>query len=265
MQALIFDLDDTLLDAQKRISPRTQRALLDCAAAGYRLVICTSRPIRAVRHFIDDALLAHFTTITLNGGIIFQGIDFEHPRILARLGARASNLLADIEACDPLAHITIELDGWHFASNRYDDPSALLAYQLARPEMALPIQKVSPDQASKIAVDGYDRKLNACLALATVYPDLYFVPALEGRFLSVVPAGINKASTLELLAGEGHFDLAASYAFGDDAPDIVMFSVVGHAVAMGNARPDVKKAAQIQIGDCNQEAIGLFLEELLGS
>lgn len=263
MKALIFDLDDTLLNAHKRVDTRTQKALLAGEAAGFALVLSTSRPIRAVRHFLDADFLARFTLVTLNGSHVFRGSRLDCPRILARLGPLASALLADIEACDPLAHITIELDGWQFASNRKDDPQALMNYQLATPDMVLPMEAVDLKKASKIAVDGGERRLESCLALAGIYRDFCFVPALGGRFLSILPKGIDKASTLRLLAREGAFDLESSYAFGDDEPDLPMLAAVGHPVAMGNACASVQAAAEVQIGDCNQEAIGIFLEDLL--
>jgi phosphoglycolate phosphatase-like HAD superfamily hydrolase len=64
MKALIFDLDGTLLNSEKRIGNLTRQALLDCHEAGYRLILATSRPIRAVRQFVEPEILDLCLSIT---------------------------------------------------------------------------------------------------------------------------------------------------------------------------------------------------------
>ena len=86
MKALIFDLDDTLLNSKKQIGMLTRRALIDSHNAGYQLVLATSRPIRAVRHFVDNEILALCATTTLNGCVIHKQGQQDSPQIVGRLG-----------------------------------------------------------------------------------------------------------------------------------------------------------------------------------
>lgn len=265
MQALIFDLDDTLLDTRKNIGPRTRHALMACSHAGFRLVIATSRPIRAVQNFIDPAFLSYFTLITLNGSILFPRGSDQQPRIIGRLGGDLPALIAEIVASEQNAHLTVEFDGWHFASNRQEDPVSLSNYHAATPDQVLPLEAILTRDVSKIAVDGCGQPLNGCLDLAPRHQGLKFIPALADSFINIVPAGIDKSTTLKILAEEEGIDLSASYAFGDDIPDIEMFQIVGNPIAMGNAVPGVKKVARHIIGHCDDEAIGAFLEKTFGA
>ncbi|CAM3241774.1 HAD family hydrolase [Sporolactobacillus spathodeae] len=44
IRALVFDLDGTLLNSQKKVKERTQQALIQCAEMGLGLVYCDCAP-----------------------------------------------------------------------------------------------------------------------------------------------------------------------------------------------------------------------------
>ena len=52
-------------------------------------------------------------------------------------------------------------------------------------------------------------------------------------------------------------------AFGDGENDKEMLSLVGLGVAMGNAHPACKEAADVVIGTCAEDGVAEFLERLL--
>ena len=58
--------------------------------------------------------------------------------------------------------------------------------------------------------------------------------------------------------------LAEIAAFGDDTPDIGMLRLCGLGVAMGNAVPAVKAAADLVIGTNDEDGIAEWLEEQQG-
>ncbi|MGK0224304.1 MAG: hydroxymethylpyrimidine pyrophosphatase-like HAD family hydrolase [Limisphaerales bacterium] len=78
-----------------------------------------------------------------------------------------------------------------------------------------------------------------------------------------VSLSIDKSLTLKAVARSGQLDLAGSFAFGDDVPDIEMFKVVGSSVAMENAKDAVKKEATYLTGHCDSDAIAFFLREFV--
>ena len=51
-------------------------------------------------------------------------------------------------------------------------------------------------------------------------------------------------------------------AFGDDLADIGSLKMCGTGVAMGNALPEVKEAADITIGSNDEDGIAEYLEKL---
>ena len=50
-------------------------------------------------------------------------------------------------------------------------------------------------------------------------------------------------------------------AIGDNDNDLEMFAEAGHAVAMGNAAPNIKAAANHQTTDNDHDGAAVFLEE----
>ncbi len=259
MKALIFDLDDTLLNSQKRIGEKTKRALIDCNEAGYRLIIATSRPIRAVRDFVDKETLSLFTTITLNGCVVYEPDALEQPRTMGCLGSCYPELLGHVMSLEPTPHVSIEIDGRKFATNQDLSERELREYHSATPDMVIPLDRVNSAKVCKLAVDGLGHKLDACMRLSSDYKNLRFIPAVGHTFVNIVPSGIDKSTTILALAEKENIDLKNSYAFGDDLPDFEMFCIVGHSVVMGNGEESLRRNADFVIGHCDEDAIGTFL------
>ena len=78
----------------------------------------------------------------------------------------------------------------------------------------------------------------------------------------ITKRGVSKAAGMERLCAALGLDPGEVMAFGDDLADAELLRRVGCGVAMGNAVPEVKRAADAVIGDCDTDAIADFLEKL---
>lgn len=69
---IALDIDGTLTNSQKKISPPTKEALLEIQEQGYIVVIATGRPTGGVRDLADELELDRFGSFVLsyNGGNI---------------------------------------------------------------------------------------------------------------------------------------------------------------------------------------------------
>ena len=68
IQAVLLDLDGTLLNDQKMISPKTKETLLSLQANGIRIVLASGRPKRGIEPFATELKLEQY------GGTI-RGVD----------------------------------------------------------------------------------------------------------------------------------------------------------------------------------------------
>ena len=74
-------------------------------------------------------------------------------------------------------------------------------------------------------------------------------------------AGINKGHGIKILQQRLGISKQHCIAIGDDENDLEMFEQVHMAVAMGNAKKNVKRAADEVTLDCNKDGVAVFLEQ----
>ena len=70
---IALDLDGTLLNSEKKISPRNRAALAAAHAQGVKVVLTTGRPLKAMDFLLEElgtAGLKEEYTITFNGGLV---------------------------------------------------------------------------------------------------------------------------------------------------------------------------------------------------
>jgi HAD superfamily hydrolase (TIGR01484 family) len=85
----------------------------------------------------------------------------------------------------------------------------------------------------------------------------------DTSFINITPEGVDKALAIRTVAAEYGFPLDRVMMIGDGANDVTAMRVVGLAVAMGNAEPVAKAAAQHEVSDVDRgglaEALALAL------
>ena len=80
-------------------------------------------------------------------------------------------------------------------------------------------------------------------------------PTIMLRMVEITPYGIDKGSTLIAQCGRWGIDPANSIAFGDGINDITMLRAAGIGIAMGNARDEVKAAADRICGKIEDDGL----------
>ncbi len=260
MRALVFDLDDTLLNSNKQIGPGTYRVLMNWLDRGEQIYLATSRPIRSVRRFIPPELLCRISAITLNGAVIYEIAEPAYQA--ARLGDAAKEALSYLLSRDSI-HLTVEILGEHFASNIPLSEKQLWDIHSASADMLIEISSVNYAHVSKIAIDGQGQQLNDELTWLRAKEHFNPIPAQGNTFINLVSGAMDKADALTYLASKHRIDLSQVIVFGDDEPDRGMLKIAGLAVAMDNAIPAIKANADTTIGHHDDDCIGEFIESSL--
>ena len=257
MKTLVFDLDDTLLNRNKKIGFKTQTELIRQIECGSDIVLATSRPIRAVRRFVDAELLKSITVISLNGAIC------HHPngqvRRYSHIGTKAKELIEN-EDLRNRVHFSVELEGEHFASNATYTDQELDEVHSASREFVLPLESLDFHKVSKVAIDGLERDISA-YQNSIIHLGLKPILCMDNTFINVVDTNVDKSSTLAGILNEKGIDSKDVFVFGDDIPDIEMMKFAGVSIAMGNAKEAVKAVADYIIDDCDEDAIGDFIRQ----
>lgn len=248
VRLFISDVDGTLVDKRKRLTPATVDAVRRLEAAGVAFTIISARPRSGIMP-IAEALAIDAPMAAFNGGLIFKrdGWTGEHHVIAAEV---ARGVLA-MAAATPVDVWVFADDRWHastdqgahveserFASNQAPIVRADFADLLDRADK---ITFVS-DQPAVLA-DLLDRSRADFGGQATIAQS-------QAYYLDVTALEANKGAGVAALAAALGVDLDDAAAIGDQRNDLPMLARAGLAIAMGNAPDDVKAAAR-HVTDAN--------------
>lgn len=255
------DLDGTIIRADGTVSARTAAALRAAEQAGAVVVFVSGRPPRWMREIAEQT--GHTgLAVCANGAQIYdmhtETMLAERPLDVPTLRAVCERLLAAL----PAAAFALEY-GFAFAH----EPGYWHSHVIGVPYCQVGRYADLLDQpAAKLLVRHAELDADTLLARAVaVLGDLVTIThsATDG-LLEISAAGVTKATALAWLADERGIDPADVIAFGDMPNDLAMLAWAGHAVAVGNAHPQVRAAADEITGSVQEDGVATVLDRLFG-
>lgn len=262
---IALDLDGTLLRPDHSIGPRTRAALLAAQRSGILVVPATGRSQYGLRPFLPR----EFTRLVVcsNGAVtvdLYTGEVFAERTMIPAVqtafikefgrGAPGTRFAALRDAGLGFAagpgYVATADPGDH--GRDWADVKEVPIVQLTS-EPAVKLIARHPDMGGEELLDLCDT-----MDLVGVTWTISGVP-----FLEVSAAGVTKEWALAVIAEERGIEPAEVMAFGDSLNDRGMLAWAGHGVAMGNARDDVREAADEVTGTNAEEGIADVVERLL--
>jgi len=263
--AIAIDLDGTLLNSQVLLSKRSAKAIEKCLAKPIPIVIATSRPARSVKRLLGVELMNRCSLVLENGAIGIAVLPFTG-RIKETLSAELTReVISAILKLEPEMHITIELDGYSFGTNKPRDPKHLWRVNSATPDMQRSLESALADDPTKIAAGGLKRDISHVAdAITRRFEDtISVVPANDLTFLNITSKKASKPDTLRRLLLSQKVALDNVIAFGDDIPDIGLLAACGIPVAVANAVPEIKALTRYCTASNDDDGVALALETIL--
>ncbi|MBQ8597681.1 MAG: Cof-type HAD-IIB family hydrolase [Lachnospiraceae bacterium] len=252
-KVLLFDLDGTLLQSDKTISPGTLAVLQMCRAKGVLIGVSTSRSEKNSFKFISE--LCPDILISSGGALVKYSGEYVYKAEFT-VEETADMIRTAREICGD-CEITIDTVNDHYWNYKVDpgktDPSwgeSIYTDFVDFEEKALKmcVETSKPDQAKK---------------LADVLPDCDCVKFVDGDWYKFTKKTATKEAAILRLCDVCGISTDNIMAFGDDLVDIGMLKLCGMGVAMGNALEKVKNVADVVIGSNDNEGISEYLRELL--
>jgi Cof subfamily protein (haloacid dehalogenase superfamily) len=264
------DLDGTLLTSAGAVSPRTRAVLDACWAAGIPVVGATGRGPRLLDS-VRTVLGGRGVAVLAQGGYV---VDLERGEVLRTVGLPRDRATAVIEAIERAAGpvlVAVEDAAGQAEQRRplrvqhgfdwpYPEPASLLPRAQVLPTG--PVLKVflrSPEL-------GQDELL--ARARQAVGPAEAELTHAGLGFIEVLPPGVTKATGLAVALEHHGVALADVVVFGDMPNDLPMLEAVraagGRSVAVANAHPAVRAAAEHLTSGDDADGVARYLEALLG-
>jgi Cof subfamily protein (haloacid dehalogenase superfamily) len=261
-----FDLDGTLLDDRKLLSPANTLALREIAAAGGVIAFATGRIGSSVDRYLPFGL-GDVALLTLNGAEVWTGSDHGSSRIYyAPLSSSIADFLIDYGRDREFA-LNYYIDGKLYA----------VRTENSSPWIDLYVRQTSSTYRFETSLDRFKGRLPSKIIFVGSKPFLdeqerqfralwgesVYICRTWDYYLEFLDPKANKASGLEALAHAYGIELSQVAAFGDSQNDIPMLQRAGLGVAMANAGAEVKSAAsRVSKWTNNEDGIAREWEEI---
>lgn len=254
-KVFILDIDGTLTNSKKEITPKTLQALLDLQRRGHIIIIASGRPAHGVKWIAELLQLAEYGGYILNfngariinagtGEIVYQQVfPKEYVKALYTYATAHDMGLVTYEGDTVIAGTRIDKYMEFEASlnrmklRRVEDFPGYVSFDINKC-LFTARQEAAPELERELAAK-YEGKLS-------IYRS-------EPFFIEAMPLGVDKAASLEHLFRIIGVDRVDAVACGDGFNDMSMIRYAGVGVAMANAQEAVKKAADFVTKRSNDE------------
>ena len=252
-----FDVDHTLYDHDIwEITPSALTGIEKLKKNGYLVAIASGRDMKnaysvKILDAVDPDVVIHMNGTlveTRKGEILVDGI--MNPALLERVlhfceaqnepvGSRIEDV--DYFTCPDKVR-EFDLKYWGFDDRNFDDPWKMLS-------MGLPVRSLA-----------YFGSREHGAELMEAFPELKVLFFSREVGADVFEAEYSKAMGIRRVAEQYGIPHEKTYAFGDSLNDLEMLSDVQVGIAMGNAVPEAKEAADYITDDIGHDGVYKALE-----
>ncbi len=249
VKIIALDLDDTLLDEKRSITPGVRQAIADAAAAGIIVVIASGRMLPSAMP-IHKSLGLDTPLICCNGAFVCQPNGEEIFR--CPIDRETSGKVVQY-ARDNGIYIQYYVGNDYFfeengeESQLYENLSSIKGVFIDD----LTAIQTGSDKLLMIGLPNMDKELEE---VKRAFPELSIARS-KPFYVEINHPGATKGAALKALADHYGFSRDQVMAIGDGTNDLPMLEYAGLSVAMGNAPEQVKNACKYITASCNEDGV----------
>ena len=244
---IVLDLDGTLTNQNKEITPKTKETLMRAQEQGKIVVLASGRPTYGVMPLAEELHLEDYGgyILSFNGGIIMN-CKTKEVVFSRQIPAESNGKIIDLAQEHNVSILTYE--NRTLLTNRPEDQYVQLESRIntlkiipmtieeLKAHVTFSVPKfLMTDDGDYLAM--VEPKVKAALGKN------FSVYRSDPFFLEILPKGIDKAQSLERLLAVIGVKREEMIACGDGYNDLTMVQYAGLGVAMGNGVLPVRKAA----------------------
>lgn len=261
IKMIIVDLDGTLLNEEGKITENTKKYLCSLKEKGYIIIIATGRTCTSALTATDGAKFASF--IIFNQGSCIYEIPtkkyiFEHYINKTQL-SKILDFYDQTFHYIEIASNTVNYKLW----NHFENNDLVKSINKKEDVLALkePISRITIFKHKKEDILKLYKQLKSTFLLNVLLMQDSFT---DHQWIDITPMNCTKMNTILWLAKYLNLNSNEMITFGDGLNDIEMLKKCGYGVAMQNALPEVKKAADFTtIYDYNHDGVINFLKKII--
>ncbi len=251
VKAIILDLDRTLLTSDKTISDYSFFVLYKCHEQGIKIFIASARPIRAIWEY--DRLLEADAIIWHNGAAVYIEGENRYKECISVIDTK--NILIGIEEIYPEATLSVEIENTLYAN--FD----VSAYWKDSSHTQMSFADL-PDIPSYKIIAGVS-SMEQIAKIAGILPDDIYIEMSDTKLGLIMHKNATKLKGIKKALEHYSIDISQSVSFGDDYGDIEMLKGCGIGVAVENALPIVKEAADYITESNDNDGVAKWIDEYI--
>jgi Cof subfamily protein (haloacid dehalogenase superfamily) len=260
---LVLDLDDTLLTDEHTISEKNKELLIKAQERGVMVVLASGRPTPAMVRYAKELELERFGSyiISFNGAVITD-MSSNEPIFERSLTVDEIHSLHDFSLMHNVHIITYSDKGIVAeSSSEYIDVEKQLT---GMPIHLVPSfkEEVSRSAVKCILLDDPAKLKKVETVLKAERKDLS-VAISKPFFLEVMPMGIDKAASIDILAQKHGIGREQVVAVGNAGNDLSMIEYAGLGVWVDNVSPELRHKADYIVASNNNDGVAEVVEKFL--
>lgn len=268
IKIIALDLDGTLLNSQKELTEGCLRALERAAEKGIEIVPTTGRFFGGMPQVIRDLPFLHYA-ITINGAQVY---DIRSDCAVSRTEIPWQRAIEIMEIMDgyPILYDCF-MDNWGWMSQRFwdhaedytDNPHYIKMLRELRqpvPELKAHLEKTRHNvQKTQFFTRDAALRQRLLKEFPLMMPDIAVTTSLPDN-VELNHRDAHKGAALRQLAEYLGIPMSATMALGDGLNDLTMLREAGLGVAMANACPEARAAADAETASCDEDGVARAIE-----
>lgn len=241
------DIDGTLLNADREVSPALQREVAKLTASGCPFILISSRMPAAMTHLQTDLGVSGLPLIAYNGGLVLVEGKPIHSEEIPMMIIRA---VLEFQRGTSLSVQLFHGDEWYVESMDFyaqrEENNTKVTPSVQKMKATIADWTKRDISAHKIMIMGEPSEVDEIVGiLGRVFGKIIHLYRSKDTYLEIASKNISKLTGIQMLLQKAYpgTELSNCVAFGDNYNDIEMLEGVGTGVAVGNARPEVMAVA----------------------
>lgn len=264
-QMIALDLDGTLTNSEKIITPVTLEALMKAQEQGVRLVLASGRPTYGIMPLARQLRMEEYGgyILSYNGGKI---IECRSQRILFEQTLPSDRLYQVFELADKYRLAALTYENEAILTEHPDDPYVQIEAQINHlaVKQVVHLNEAVYFPVVKCLIVGEENYLASVEGpIRESLGQGFDVYRSAPYFLEIVPQGIDKGASLARLLQAVRLQREQLIAFGDGYNDGTMIRYAGLGVVMANGVETLKKEADFVTRSNDEDGVAYALRQFL--
>ncbi len=250
IRLVLSDVDGTLVTQAKELTPRAIEAVRQLREADIMFALTSSRPPRGLQMFVEPLALSTPLGAFNGGTMVDPDLTVIEQRAIP--DELVGTVIALLESFSLSAWV-YRGEEWYVRNlhgPRVEHESHTVQFA---PTPVESFEGLYDGVAKIVGVsDDHDAVAAAASAAAEHFGERLAASRSQPYYLDVTHPEANKGSVVHFLAARYEIPTAAIATIGDAGNDVAMFAASGLPIAVGNAAPEVQRAAR-RVSTSNEE------------